>query len=104
MDAHGVDGTRAMTGPDGPEVARLLLHAFATATDVNLPPPAHLQAHRWRHADTGPPLALGCAWSARTGLGLCGDWLNGGRVEGAWTSGRRLAQAVLASCDGAPVG
>jgi hypothetical protein len=28
-------------------------------------------------------------------LGLCGDWLHGGKVEGAWLSGRALAQQVL---------
>ena len=28
------------------------------------------------------------------GLGLCGDWLNGGRVEGAWLSGFNLALAL----------
>jgi predicted NAD/FAD-dependent oxidoreductase len=27
--------------------------------------------------------------------GLCGDWLNGGKLEGAWLSGRALAQQVL---------
>lgn len=27
-------------------------------------------------------------------LSLCGDWLNGGRVEGAWLSGLKLANAI----------
>jgi predicted NAD/FAD-dependent oxidoreductase len=27
-------------------------------------------------------------------LSLCGDWLNGGRVEGAWLSGYQLASAI----------
>lgn len=31
------------------------------------------------------------------GLGLCGDWLNGGKVEGAWRSGRKLAQQIVES-------
>ncbi len=97
----GAEWSDAHLETDPERVAGILTDAFAR---LGGPPPAAWTAHRWRHADTGPPLALGCAWSARTGLGLCGDWLNGGRVEGAWTSGRRLAQAVLASCDGAPVG
>ena len=37
------------------------------------------------------------AWDAGAGVGLCGDWVNGGRVEGAWLSGHALAQRVLAS-------
>ena len=57
-------------------------------------------AHRWRYANTEPALALGCEWNAESGLGLCGDWLNGGRVENAWHSGRRLAHRVARSFGG----
>jgi predicted NAD/FAD-dependent oxidoreductase len=28
---------------------------------------------------------------------LCGDWLNGGKVEGAWLSGRGLARRIGAA-------
>ncbi len=31
------------------------------------------------------------------GLGRCGDWLNGGKLEGAWLSGRALAEQALLS-------
>ena len=31
------------------------------------------------------------------GLGLCGDWLNGGKAEGAWLRGRHLVLRVLES-------
>jgi len=40
-------------------------------------------------------LTAGCWWDAHAGLGLCGDWLHGGKVEGAWLSGRALARCVL---------
>jgi predicted NAD/FAD-dependent oxidoreductase len=39
----------------------------------------------------------GGAWRPDIGLGLCGDWLNGGKVEGAWLGGRALAERVLRS-------
>ena len=51
-------------------------------------------AHRWRFADTEPALTLGHWWDADASLGLCGDWLHGGKVEGAWLSGQGLAQRV----------
>ena len=54
--------------------------------------PLAASAHRWRYADCDPPARLGSLWSAAEQLGVCGDWLNGGRVEGAWLSGRHLAQ------------
>lgn len=74
------------------DVAAALLAAFA---DLGGPAPAAWTAHRWRYADTEPALQLGCAWDAALGLGLCGDWLHGGQVEGAWRSGQALAQRVL---------
>ena len=74
------------------DVAAALLAAFA---DLGGPAPAAWTAHRWRYADTEPALELGCAWDAALGLGLCGDWLHGGKVEGAWRSGQALAQRVL---------
>jgi renalase len=75
---------------DAAEVLPVLLHAFA---DLGGPQPAQVQAtaHRWRYADTEPALTLGCWWDASARLGMCGDWLNGGKVEGAWLSGRALA-------------
>ncbi len=71
-----------------------LLAAFATLGG----PAAHLvqaTAHRWRYADTEPALTQGHWWDATACVGMCGDWLNGGKVEGAWLSGQSLAQQVL---------
>ena len=74
------------------DVAAVLLAAFA---HLGGPAPAAWTAHRWRYADTEPALELGCAWDAELGLGLCGDWVHGGKVEGAWRSGQALAQRLL---------
>lgn len=52
--------------------------------------------HRWRYASVMEPV-LDKAYSSHVGMSvsLCGDWLNGGKVEGAWLSGRELAQRAL---------
>jgi len=76
------------------EIAASLLPAFS---QLGGPTPQAWTAHRWRYADTEPALDTGCVWEPDVGLGLCGDWLNGGKVEGAWLSGRALAQQVLHS-------
>jgi renalase len=34
-------------------------------------------------------------------LGLCGDWLHGGKVEGAWLSGQALAARLMAGVQAA---
>ncbi|MBK7685980.1 MAG: NAD(P)-binding protein [Rhodocyclaceae bacterium] len=73
-------------------VAAVMLDAFA---QLGAPPPQAWTAHRWRYADSDPALDLGCVWESQLGIGLCGDWLNGGKVEGAWLSGRALAQRIV---------
>jgi predicted NAD/FAD-dependent oxidoreductase len=52
---------------------------------------AEIAIHRWRYAsgfvNPSPEFIL----LPKFKLGVCGDWLNGGRVEGAWLSGHKLA-------------
>ena len=55
---------------------------------------AEISMHRWRYASGGLENPVGFFALPDTGLGLCGDWLNGGRVEGAWLSGLELAVAL----------
>ena len=74
-----------------PEAAgRMLVEAFR---QLGGPEPAVVSVHRWRYADCGPA-DTGSVWEAASGLGLCGDWLLGGRVEGAWMCGRELGEKV----------
>ena len=93
---------------DEPEaVAHTLWQAFGAVLEAQgLPRLAALggdglnhSIHRWRYADTAPPLGLQAEFCARAGLGLCGDWLDTGKVEGAWLSGQALARKVLASSE-----
>ena len=55
---------------------------------------AEISMHRWRYASGGLENPIGFLSLPDIGLGLCGDWLNGGRVEGAWLSGIELAGAL----------
>ena len=79
---------------DGESAATTLLEAFG---QLGGPIPQQWSIHRWRFADTEPVLNDVCAWDPGLGLGLCGDWLNGGKVEGAWLSGHALAKRVAQS-------
>lgn len=54
------------------------------------------QAHRWRYALVEKPAPSPFGWDADLGLGSCGDWRIGARVEAAWLSGHELAGAMLA--------
>jgi hypothetical protein len=52
------------------------------------------QAHRWRYAKPVTALGQPFFWDSARQLGACGDWCEGGRVEGAFLSGYKLAEVV----------
>jgi renalase len=59
----------------------------------------HGTAHRWRYALPQAQLtapADACWVDAGLGLGVCGDFLGGHGVEGAWLSAQALAASLLA--------
>ncbi|CAD7719557.1 Renalase [Xanthomonas hydrangeae] len=75
----------------------VIASVLPTLAALGLPLPQSCAASRWTVASTDPPLQIGCAWDAQLRIGLCGDWLAGGKVEGAWQSGAALAERVRAS-------
>jgi len=78
---------------DSPEAAtQALLAAFVGWGGRR---PDACTAHRWRYADSLPPPPGLRTWVPDIALGLCGDWLAAGRVEGAWLSGQAVAMQVL---------
>ncbi|MFM1887151.1 MAG: hypothetical protein RL026_2308 [Pseudomonadota bacterium] len=64
------------------------------------PEPVEALAHRWRYATGHGSVAAACHHEPTLSLGLCGDWLAGGGVEGAWLSGRALAQRLVPGSGG----
>lgn len=58
--------------------------------------PDEYAIHRWRYASSEPSHLPQFHFSSNQQIGYCGDWLQGGRVEGAWLSGQGLAKAILA--------
>ena len=67
-----------------------LLKAFSEITGIRAEP-AHIDTQRWLYAQTTQPLGKTHLWDAKSGLGTCGDWCIGHRVEDAFVSGLELA-------------
>ena len=78
---------------DNARVEAKLLKAFAEVTGIRAQP-AFTQTHRWRYAKTMQPLGASHLWDAKAGIGACGDWCIGHRVEDAFISGLELALLV----------
>lgn len=76
------------------EAANILLAEFFDATGIAPAAPTHLDAHRWLYALPQALMGEGARFDPALRLGIAGDWLHSPRVEGAWLSGRALAQAV----------
>jgi renalase len=81
---------------DPVRVEAKLLKAFAEVTGIRAQP-AYAQVHRWAWAKTAQPLGASHLWDRQSGIGLCGDWCLGHRVEDAFVSGLELALAAHAA-------
>ncbi len=79
---------------DDPErVKAKLMKGFAEITGIRATP-SHAVVHRWLYAQTLQPLGKPFLWDAKLGIGLCGDWCLGHRVENAFVSGLELALGI----------
>jgi predicted NAD/FAD-dependent oxidoreductase/deoxyribodipyrimidine photolyase len=70
-------------------------HSTPDGQAAPLPATIHLDAHRWMFSATPLTLDRQCLWDDASQLALCGDWLAGGRIEGAYRSGAAAAGCVL---------
>lgn len=86
---------------DAEVVAADLQAALAESLGIALPPPIAHSTHRWRYAMSSG-LGEAALWNPELGLGVCGDWMLGPRIECAWLSGRALANQIIENSALAP--
>jgi hypothetical protein len=89
------DWTRAHLEETPEAVAPQLLSALASVLGP-VTEPLVMHAHRWRYAKVERTAESPLGWDPILGIGVCGDWRLGPRIELAWRSGHELAGAMLA--------
>jgi predicted NAD/FAD-dependent oxidoreductase len=75
------------------QIAEMMTEAWQATLADPLPEVVLKRAHLWRYARSGGT-GDRYLWARETGIGVCGDWLIGPRVESAWLSGHAVAEAV----------
>lgn len=78
---------------DAPRVQAKLLKAFSEVTGIRAEP-SYVEMRLWRYAQTSWPLGSSHLWDSAIGIGACGDWCLGHRLEDAFISGLEMALAV----------
>lgn len=80
---------------DKPQIAEQMLPLVCAHLEADPKTALYVSAHRWRYAQAAVP--LGQPFVSQDGIFVGGDWALSAKAEGAWQSGRAMAQAVLAS-------
>jgi len=80
---------------DPADVLNAMLNAFWQTTGAARQTPIVALCHRWRYAIPLEPLKCQSRYDAIHRVGVCGDWCQTPRVEGAFLSGLHLAERVL---------
>ena len=78
---------------DATRVLAKLQKAFGEITGIRVAP-RHASVYLWQHAQTLAPLGRPFSHDPSAGLGLCGDWCIGMRVEDAFVSGLEMGLAL----------
>jgi len=75
-------------------VGNALIDAFFEAIGIPRSEPVARIVHRWRYARTKRQLDVDYLYDAERGIGVCGDWCRGDRVEDAYLSGLELSRRM----------
>jgi predicted NAD/FAD-dependent oxidoreductase len=82
-------------GKDDETVVRSLLASFFESIGRTFIEPIYQSTRYWQSAAAVNPLKVGCLRDAEVNIGLCGDWCQMSRMEGAALSGMAMAGRVL---------
>jgi len=81
---------------DKQELKEEIIDAASELTGLALSKADYTTIHRWLYAAVSQGAETPCLVDRSRKILACGDWCLGGRVEGAWLSGKAAANQVIA--------
>ena len=88
------DWSNAHVEADRDYIAEVMLRTASDLLFTDLSDAPHKVLHRWLYSSVANPAGELAFCDAEMRLAVCGDWCPGGRVEGAWLSGREAARQI----------
>jgi renalase len=77
-------------------ITDLMLEEFKRISGATSEDLAFYTTHFWLYSLAKRPMSRGYCWNSKLKLGVCGDWMQDSKVEGAYFSGRQLAGEISA--------
>ncbi len=87
--------SEANTDTDDEQRISVLVDAFFKSIGHRRIDPVYRRSCYWESAAAANPLNVGCLWDAQLKVGVCGDWCQMSRIEGAALSGMAMAGRIF---------
>ena len=71
-----------------------LINKFTKLTKIKIKKIYFTHIHGWKYSSNSKPLNIQSYWDKKIGLGLCGDWFGGPRLENGWLSAKDLYNKI----------
>ena len=72
----------------------VLINKFKKLTKTKIKKIYFTHIHGWKYSSNSKPLNIRSYWDKKIGLGLCGDWFGGPRLENGWLSAKDLYNKI----------
>jgi len=72
----------------------VLINKFKKLTKIKIGKTYFTHIHGWKYSSNSTPLKTQSYWDKRIGLGICGDWFGGPRLENGWLSAKDLFNKI----------
>jgi len=72
----------------------ILINKFKKLSKLKIKKIYFTHIHGWKYSSNSNPLKILSYWDKKIGLGICGDWFGGPRLENGWLSANNLYKRI----------